>query len=91
MTLKDRCWDLQHRYDGYIHKLPEFTLELYFMILSFVFISTGLVLFFYCIVFSIPIGIVHLMSNPLFYLVMGMICLIIFLIEKMVVKNGVTE
>ena len=46
-------------------------LVLYLRIVSILLFSIGFGLFFYCLYFGINIGLVVMVSNPLFYLILG--------------------
>ena len=48
----------------------------YLRVVSLVLFSIGFVLFFYCLFFNINIGLVVMVSNPLFYLVLGFCCIL---------------
>jgi len=79
----DRAWDMQHNIEN---KLSNFTSKItakdYFLFLTMVFFICGVMLFIYVFIMGYNIILLQTMSNPLFYLVMGFICMVFFLLAK---------
>ena len=52
------------------------TLDRYLLLVGFPLLLVGIVLFVFCIMLDIPILRVETMSNPLFYLILGIVVLV---------------
>ena len=54
----------------------------YLFLLSVGFMMTGMVLFVYCIILGIPFDVLVWNSNPLFYLVTGVMLFVFYFLER---------
>ena len=82
----DRIWMLQYRIERKLRdkyqKLISIPDYLFLSFLSFTFLSTGVTLYIYCIINNLDISMVETFSNPLFYLMLSYILLIVALLLK---------
>jgi len=69
---------LRDKYQKLI-SIPDY---LFLSFLSFTFLSTGVTLYIYCIINNLDISMVETFSNPLFYLMLSYILLIVALLLK---------
>lgn len=82
----DKIWMLQDRIERKLRdkyqKLISIPDYLFLSFLSFTFLSTGVTLYIYCIINNLDISMVETFSNPLFYLMLSYILLIVALLLK---------
>lgn len=71
MKIINEVWELQHRIEKRISKLPSLSLETYFLLLTVLLLSTGFMLFFFIMFCKYDILLLDSFSNPLFYLGLG--------------------
>jgi len=60
-------------------KTVNLTAETYYMFTTMVFFLTGIIFFFYVLLLGINMGRLQVMSSPIFYLIMGGICMCFYI------------
>ena len=69
----NKARDLEKRINDRLSNIKPLTICEYFMLLTFIFISMGVSMFFICILSGINVWFVNSSSSPLLYLILGLI------------------
>ena len=62
-------------------KIPDLKSETYFQFISLVFLLMGFMLFFVCFIKRLHPMEVEVLSSPIHYMVLGVVCFIVFLVK----------
>jgi len=79
----NKAWELQHRFEKRFSNMKPLEFREYLLFVAVICFIMGFVLFFYCVLLNINIFTVQIMENPLFYLVLGVIVYVLYLIERL--------
>ena len=80
--MMDHAWNLQHRIEKQLKRLPIMKVETYFLFTTIVMFLMSGMLFIYCFMYRIDIWKVGFLSSPIQYLVLGMVLFVAFVMKK---------